>query len=248
MQRFLSIIFLPLSLLRLIVVIFISLTCVILVIIESQISIITKKYRFVTLRCWGKAMLLTLGISVKRNQKVPRGAYIIMANHRSYIDIFIMAAFAPGSFVAKAELQKWPFIGQAAKAAKIIMVKREDMKSLLDTMKKIRQNVENGLPVVVFPEGTTTQEPGLKPFKNGTFKIASEIKAEIIPCAISYKNNKLAWIGNDSFLAHFFREMWRPLNKAYFLSGKPASSGDYRELKAKTKDTIKDLLNSIGNK
>ncbi len=246
MKLLLSILLFPIALIRLLLMIFVSFLFVIIVFIEDSIHRITqKKYSYFSLHLWGYIMLLILGIIVKRNKKLPSGTYIIMPNHRSYIDIFLMAAYAPASFVAKAELQKWPFIGQAIKAAKIITVQRKELRSLLATMNKIRTHIENNLSVLVFPEGTTGTGPGVKPFKSGTFKIASEIKASIIPCAIAYKNPKLAWVDDDTFTRHFFREMWCPVSKAFVCFGTALFSTDYSELESKTKESIQDMLRSI---
>jgi 1-acyl-sn-glycerol-3-phosphate acyltransferase len=214
-----------------------------MVIFESAICKWFKlRFRFITLQCWGNVVLFVLGIFVFRNKAKLPPPYLIMPNHRSYIDIFIVAAYAPASFVAKAELKKWPIIGWAATSAKIIMVKRDELRSLMATMNKIKDNFRNKLSVVVFPEGTTFKGPGLKPFKNGTFKIASDLEINIIPCAISYRNKNLAWTGNDSFLAHFFREMWRPYARAYLRFGEALISSDYKYLKDTSQNSILSML------
>lgn len=240
-----SILFFPLTILRFLLLILVSVFFVLTVLIEDKISGMTRKYNFWSMRNWGKAMLLILGIVVKRNKIGFPVKFIIMPNHRSYIDIFLLAAFSPSVFVAKEEIKSWPILGQAVKAGRLILVKRDDMKSLLATMNKIKQSIANNIPVTVFPEGTTTKGPELKPFKNGTFKIAAELGVPVIPCAIHYYDNNNAWVGSDTFLGHFFRQFWIPWTTVQICFGRSIVHADFQVLKANTRSEIVAMLNEM---
>lgn len=61
----------------------------------------SRKLMEYTLRTWGKNILFICGIKVNKNKIPDREQYILMANHRSYINIFIISAFTPSAFVAK---------------------------------------------------------------------------------------------------------------------------------------------------
>ncbi|HPR60321.1 MAG TPA: 1-acyl-sn-glycerol-3-phosphate acyltransferase, partial [Prolixibacteraceae bacterium] len=116
MRIVLSVLFFPFTFLRFLLLILVSVFFVLTVLIEDKISGMTRKYNFWSMRNWGKAMLLILGIVVKRNKIGFPVKFIIMPNHRSYIDIFLLAAFSPSVFVAKEEIKSWPILGQAVKA------------------------------------------------------------------------------------------------------------------------------------
>jgi 1-acyl-sn-glycerol-3-phosphate acyltransferase len=153
-----------------------------------------------------------------------------------------MAAYSPSTFVGKAEVLKWPVIGSAMKQGRAIIVNRKEMKSKIDTMRKIGDSVLNGIPVTVFPEGTTFKGPGILPFQNGTFKVAAEMNIPIIPCAIHFRDKDDAWVGDDLFVPHFFRQMWKPVSRVEVRFGDTISNTDFSVLKDETKEAIEKML------
>jgi len=165
-----------------------------------------------------------------------------MPNHRSYIDVLLMASYSSSTFVGKAEVLKWPVIGSAMKHGRAIIVNRKEMKSKINTMRKIGETVKNGTPVTIFPEGTTFKGPGILPFKNGTFQVAAEMNIPIIPCAINYHDKDDAWVGDDLLVPHFFRQMWKPFSLVEVKFGKPITSNDFNVLKEETKQSINSML------
>jgi len=213
--------------------------------VEYYLTPKNGRYKFFTSRLWGHILLFILGIRVKKNTVPKVEKFLMMPNHRSYIDIFIIAAYVPATFVAKAELRGWPIIGQAMKAFRIIAVKRSELRSMMGTMNKIKERIDEGIPVTVFPEGTTFEGPGTKNFKKGTFKIASEIGVPVIPCAISYSDKHSAWVGNDLFTWHFFRQFWKPITKVNVRFGEALIDDDYIILKEKTYKAINVMLEEI---
>jgi 1-acyl-sn-glycerol-3-phosphate acyltransferase len=156
-----------------------------------------------------------------------------------------MLAYSSATLVGKAEVLKWPVLGQAMKYGRTILVNREDMRSRIDTMRKIGESVTKGTSVMIFPEGTTSKGPGILPFKNGTFHVAAELNMPIIPCAICYKDVDNAWVGDDSFVLHFFRQMWKPFSRAEVRFGDPIFSNDFNVLKEETMLSIKRMLTQM---
>ena len=123
-----------------------------------------------SMQTWGKSILFVCGIKTSKN-KIPEDQhFILMPNHRSYIDIFILAAYTPAALIGKAELKKWPFLKLGAMLTNSIFVARSELQSLISTMNKIKSSVEKKIPVALFPEGTTYKGPLTKAFKNGSFK------------------------------------------------------------------------------
>ena len=197
---------------------------------------------------WGKTIMFFLGIKVERNKLPQDSNFILMPNHRSYLDIFIVAGLTPAAMVGKAELKKWPFGKLGAKVTNSILVNRKEIKSLVKTMNKIKDSVNQGIPVTLFPEGTTYVGPLTKPFKNGSFKIAADAHIPVIPMAIQYKDIGDSWVDKDTFLGHFFRQMGKPVSKVYLQYGKPIKNSDYKELQKEVKEQINSMLNEIINK
>lgn len=242
MKTMLSILLFPLALVRFILIWVVTAFFVSIVFIEYRMHKQPGSYKFWCQQHWGRSVLFLLGIIVKRNKVSAGGNYLIMPNHRSYVDILMTAAYSPSAFVSKAEIGKWPIIGPALKWNHAILVQRDELRSLLGTMKQIRASIEQGISITVFPEGTTFEGPGTKSFKNGTFKIAAEQYIPIIPCAIEYADKTMAWVGKDTLIPHFFGHFWRPVSKAEIKFGTPVNGSDFQELKERTQSTINQML------
>ena len=197
------------------------------------------------MQTWGKSILFICGIRIVRNEIPDTTNFILMPNHRSYIDIFIVAALTPAAFVGKAELKKWPFLKVGAKLTNSIFVSRSDLQSMVSTMNKIKASVIRNIPVVIFPEGTTCNGPLTRSFKKGSFKIAADAGIPVIPLAIHFVDENDAWIDDDTFIGHFFRQMSKPTTQVYLRYGKPLVHADYKVLLKETKEQIDGMLKQI---
>jgi 1-acyl-sn-glycerol-3-phosphate acyltransferase len=245
MKSLLRILLFPLSLFRFILAWFACLLFFLFLLIEVGLFRRNGSFPTWTARNWGKTLLVILGFVVKRNTFPFLKKYILMPNHRSYIDVLLMAAYSTSTFVGKVEVLKWPVIGSAMKKGKAIIVDRKKMKSKIDTMRKIGESVMNGIPVTVFPEGTTFKGPGILPFKNGTFKVAAEMDIPIIPCAINFRDTDDAWVGEDLFVPHFFRQLWKPVSFVEVHFGEPITSNDFNVLKEETMLSVNRMLDKM---
>lgn len=248
-MKILRIIFLsPLALFRLLFVVFMSGYVVVIGWFWLQASGFNQRLQHWVMRTWGKSIMFFLGIKIDRNERPESNNFILMPNHRSYIDIFIVAGLTPAAMVGKAELKKWPFGKLGAKVTNSILVDRSEIKSMLKTLHKIKESVNQNIPVTLFPEGTTYKGPLTKPFKNGSFKIAADAEIPVIPMAICYEDKNYAWVGNDTFLGHFFRQMGKPTSKVYIRYGSPVKNTDYKILQAEIKSQIDQMLEELNRK
>jgi 1-acyl-sn-glycerol-3-phosphate acyltransferase len=111
---------------------------------------------------------------------------IFVANHGSYSDILILAAVLPADslFVAKRELLKVPLLKNIIKKLGHLTVDRFDFSKSAGDTQQIMQAIQQGRSVIIFPEGTFTYATGVRPFKSGAFKIATETMKPICPIAI----------------------------------------------------------------
>jgi 1-acyl-sn-glycerol-3-phosphate acyltransferase len=240
-----KIVFSPLVILRLLFILIMSGYVVTVGLVWMNIFGFSRKMQQWVMGTWGKSICFFLGIRITRNAIPEIKNFILMPNHRSYLDIFIVAALTPSAMVAKEELKNWPFGKSGIKITNSIMVDRSEIKSLIKTMNAIEASVKKGIPVTLFPEGTSYKGPLTKPFKNGSFKIAADTKIPVIPMAIHYKDENDAWVGNDTFLAHFFRQMGKPVSKVFVEYGVPVSDPDYKQLQQKTRNKIDLMLQKI---
>lgn len=245
-MKFLRIAFFsPLAFFRLIFVVFMSGYVVAVGWFWLKISGFSQRLQQWVMRTWGKSIMFFLGIKTDRNELPKNKNFILMPNHRSYIDIFIVAGLTPAAMVGKAELKKWPFGKLGVKVTNSILVDRLKIKSMVKTMNKIKASVNGNIPVALFPEGTTFKGPLTKPFKNGSFKIAADTGIQVIPMAIHYKDENDAWVGKDTFLGHFFRQMGKPFSKVYIRYGSPECNSDYKILQSNVKSQIDEMLKGL---
>ncbi|MCF8275880.1 MAG: 1-acyl-sn-glycerol-3-phosphate acyltransferase [Flavobacteriales bacterium] len=182
-----------------------------------------------TQRFWSVAMLRVFGVKTVLHGNKP-DVGLMMSNHQSYIDIWLIPKYAITVFVAKAEVKKMPLVGWGASAVNTVYVDRSSKESRQKTKNEISERIRKGRSVIIFPEGTTGDGNGLLPLKPGMFFNASEEGFPIIPVAIFYENPALAWVGDDNMGAHFFRNFSRWSTKAHIAFGEPMIGADGEEL------------------
>lgn len=109
--------------------------------------------------------------------------YIIVSNHRSYTDILFAHAVLPLQFrwLAKSSLYKIPVIGLAMRIAGYVPVERTKYISASRSLQLIKDILNQGRSVWIFPEGTRTPKEELGKFKRGAFLLAKETKKPILP-------------------------------------------------------------------
>lgn len=130
-------------------------------------------------------------VTVLGEENVPRDqAVLYILNHRSQLDIILTYARCPRltGYVAKKELEKFPFLSWWMKWLHCLFLDRKDIKEGLKTILTAIDQVKNGISVAIFPEGTRSKgetETDMLPFHEGSFKIATKTSCPIIPVAIS---------------------------------------------------------------
>ena len=107
-----------------------------------------------------------MGIEMSVVGKFPEHGALI-SNHLSYLDIVVYAALHPCVFVSKEEIRRWPVVGWMTTMSGTVYVARGHGGSAMKARKGMQAALDAGLPVVFFPEGTTTNGSGLLKFHSG---------------------------------------------------------------------------------
>jgi 1-acyl-sn-glycerol-3-phosphate acyltransferase len=107
-----------------------------------------------------------MGIEIDVVGRFPERGSVI-SNHLSYVDIVVFAALHPCVFVSKAEIRGWPVVGWMTTLSGTVYVERGRGGSALKARRGMQAAMNAGLPVVFFPEGTTTNGSGLLKFHSG---------------------------------------------------------------------------------
>jgi lyso-ornithine lipid O-acyltransferase len=114
--------------------------------------------------------VLGLRIEISGTQSRSRPT-LYVANHTSYVDIPILGSLIDGSFVAKAEIARWPFFGVLAKLQRSIFIDRRPG-STVRQRDAIMKRLEEGDDLIIFPEATSGDGIHMLPFKSALFSVA----------------------------------------------------------------------------
>jgi 1-acyl-sn-glycerol-3-phosphate acyltransferase len=170
-------------------------------------------------------ILRSLGIRVEVEGAVPaRG--LVVANHLSYLDIVILSAAMPCFFVAKTEIDAWPYFGRAARAGGTIFIDRSSRASAEQVADEIAERLALPVPILFFPEGTSTDGMML-PFHPRLFEPAIRSGAPVTAASVQYVINdgtperELCWFGDDAFAPHLLKTLKTPGFHARLRFGPP---------------------------
>jgi lyso-ornithine lipid O-acyltransferase len=203
---------------------------------NDEAGIMRQRQRYVRHLNW------VMGFRLHRYGELPTGSGIVMGNHRSYFDPALIVHDVHGYPVAKAEVEKWPVIGYGAALTGVVFVQRENRKSRADTLDAIKDKIDRGWLVFLFPEGTTKGEPLTTEFRLGGFHLAAKNNYTIWPIAVEYGEKDNYWINNDQFIPHLFRQLCRPTMDMYIWYGPPMTGTDGVELMQCCRDWIDEQL------
>lgn len=118
------------------------------------------------------------------------GGTLIVANHISWLDIFLMLAMTSAHFVAKIEIAGWPLLGRLVTGAGTLFIERGKRHAVHQLNERIADLLTAGRRVAVFPEGTTSDGQRLLMFHGNLLEPAIRTKAAIIPVGIRYTDLK----------------------------------------------------------
>jgi 1-acyl-sn-glycerol-3-phosphate acyltransferase len=147
------------------------------------------------------------GVRIALRGELAREPSVIVANHISYFDPLVISSLMPCAAIAKREVAGWPVIGELLKRMGVMWIARGDAASGARVLFEAQRALEQGVSVLVFPEGTTTDGQGVLPMKRGSFGLAKLAGVPVVPVALSYERREAAWTGDDAFLPHYLRSM-----------------------------------------
>jgi len=142
--------------------------------------------------------------------------FMIIANHMSYLDVMVIASRLPSLFVTSVEIENTPLLGTVCRAGGSYFVERRNRTKLAQELDSLGQVLKDGVNLVIFPEGTSSDGEGVLPFKKSLFASAVRASTPVLPLCLRYlsANGKpldpvtrdaLCYYGEMTFFAHFFR-------------------------------------------
>ena len=200
---------------------------------------------------WAQALLTLLAIKLVVNGKPPKqGPLLLVANHISWLDIYLILATCPARMIAKAQVQHWPLIGTLATATGTLFIQRESARDALRVVHRMVARLACDEVLAIFPEGTTSPGLHVLPFHANLFQAALAAGAPIQPLAIGYEDATTGhispvacYVGNDTLLASIWRIARAEPLQATLSFGKPqpGSGRNRRALAADARAAVMGL-------
>lgn len=178
-----------------------------------------QKYRYVNARIvslFSKFFLRMLGFNIQVEGTTPQKHknHLVVSNHLSYLDVLIVSAHFPGCFVTSQEIRQTPFLGHITILAGCLFVERRSRHFLKKETHNITQALRNGLNVIIFPEGTSTNGSSVLRFRRPLFQAALDSQTAVLPVSISYTHlngrpvtqanrDRIFWYDDMAFGPHF---------------------------------------------
>jgi 1-acyl-sn-glycerol-3-phosphate acyltransferase len=139
---------------------------------------------------WASGMLQAIGIEMRVEGATLAPGGLLLANHVSWLDVLVLAAHTPATFVAKSEVRRWPAIGWLAERVETVFLRRASGRSLLQVKNRIAGLLRAGRGVALFPEATTSDGRGVLPFRSGLVQAAVDADRPVQPIAIAYDDEE----------------------------------------------------------
>lgn len=188
-------------------------------------------------RAWARSILIVSGIRVDVRGVAeidPGRSYVYMCNHLSNFDIPVLLAHLPVQFrwLAKAELFRIPLFGRAMRGAGYISIDRFNRDSAFASINEAAARIQQGVSVMIFPEGTRSRDGCLQPFKKGGFVLAVDSGVPIVP---------LIMLGTQTIMSKGSR-LVHP-NPVELVIRPPIETGDYsRETKEQLMAEVRKVI------
>lgn len=155
---------------------------------------------------WSRQLLGMLGVGLRIDAAMPASPALLVANHISWLDIYVINALAPAAFVCKAEVRDWPLIGWLCERTETVFMPRGSRSAAKLAGEMVALRLRQGWRVAVFPEGTTSDGSGVLPFHAALLQGGIDADCLVQPLALRYLDERgqataaAAYCGNTTLL------------------------------------------------
>lgn len=160
---------------------------------------------------WAGRILRSLGITMVVEGRPPASG-LVVSNHMSYVDVLTLGSVLPAIFVSKSEVRGWPLVGPLITTGGTIFLERGKARAAAEANRAVAKTLAEDVPVVIFPEGTTTAGDRVLPFHGALFDSAVRQAVDIWPASVSYSfadgkdaAGTVAYFGDDTLMPHLMR-------------------------------------------
>lgn len=163
---------------------------------------------------WAARTLQLIGIELQvSGAPIASGPVLLVANHISWLDIVVMHAAGYCRFVSKADVQHWPLVGSLATGAGTLYIERTSRRDAMRVVHHMRDRLQAGDVVAIFPEGTTGDGRTMLPFHANLVQAAISANVQIQPLALRFADGQGAasfapsFVGDETLLGSIWRTL-----------------------------------------
>ena len=191
------------------------------------------------MRRWARGLMWINRVRFEVHGVLPpsSGPRLVVSNHRSALDIPLLLTHFGGSVLSRSDIADWPLLGRAARKARTIFVDRESVRSGVQAIRGIREQLKSGRTVTIFPEGTTLPGDRVGSFSGGAFSAIRGLDVELLPVGLAYTEG--TEYVEDSFLEHASAIASRSSTRVVAVVGEP------RRVQGKADEVARLLQESV---
>jgi 1-acyl-sn-glycerol-3-phosphate acyltransferase len=136
-------------------------------------------------QAWSRRLVASLGVRIESTGE-PATHGLVVSNHISWLDVFVINAITPTTFVCKEDVRHWPAIGDLVAYTGTLFIERGSRTAAARSAHAMTARLRSGERVAIFPEGTTTGGNQLLPFKPALFEAAASAHAPVQALTLRY--------------------------------------------------------------
>lgn len=195
-------------------------------------------------KTWSRQLLAILNIAIRIEGIQPArgaGGCLIVANHVSWLDIYVLNAIQPACFIAKAEVRSWPVIGWLSARCGTVFIERTLRRDAALLNRRVSLLLRQGACIGLFPEGTTSDGEQVGHFHSALIQPAIDAGAGLCPMALRYRHqdggpgSAAAFIGDTTLLQSIWRLLrCRQLDASVVFTPELPTAGENRRVLARS--------------
>lgn len=205
-----------------------------------------------TIQWWMRKLCRILALQIRVNGNIHAGPTLFVANHVSWLDIVALLSMLPAVFVAKQEVARWPVFGGMAARLGTLFMRRGHPDASDVAADQMTWSLMRGIPVVVFPEGTSSSGETVQRFYARLFQSAIRARSSVQAIAIRYPcagglNALAPFVGEDNLMRHLWALLAEPTTSVdlHFCVPLDAGATERRQLANLTRHQIVAILSPV---
>ncbi len=211
---------------------------------------LTLDQRALWMQLTGRAVLASLQVRICVEGQPPHSG-LLVSNHLGYVDIALLSAVVPCTFVSRADVAAWPLFGSMSRWGGTIYLDRSSLASANAAAGEMAARLRQPVPVVLFAEGTSTDGSEVLRLRSRLFQPAALMGAPITAAAVRFvledgpqgpvAEREVCFYGDDELPTHLWKVLGLPPVTAFVHFGESRVYADAREAAKRTHEEVVTL-------